>query len=86
MEGSPTGLTKKRHLMMVWKQTGRKPKELEDVVPPPEQFRYLWDWLCELPYPLSYTELEACNRMKGRRLARWQVHVMSELDKVRSHG
>lgn len=72
--------------MKVWKQTGRKPKELEEVVPPPKDFKYLWDWLCDLPYPLSYTELEAWMRLTGRSLSRWQIQILAELDKVRSYG
>lgn len=72
--------------MMVWKQTGRKPSELEKVVPGPTELRYLWDWLCEQVYPLSFAELEAWQRLTGRRLERWEIRAMIELDKVRSYG
>lgn len=56
------------------------------MIPPPKEFKYLWDWLCELTYPLSFTELESWQRLTGRELSMWQVRVMTELDKVRSHG
>lgn len=79
-------MSKKQHLLKVWKQTGRKPKELDEVLPPPTDLIYLWDWLGNFTYPLSFTELEAWTRLTGRSLARWQIQAMAELDKVRAHG
>lgn len=86
MPGSESGLSKKAHLYMVWKQTGRMPDELGKVIPVPEEMMYLWDWLNELQYPLSFMELEAWQRSTQRKLEGWEVRVMQELDKVRSYG
>ena len=60
--------------------------ELEKVIPRPKELFYLWDWLSEQVYPLSFTELEAWQRLTGRRLALWEVRALIELDKVRSYG
>lgn len=62
------------------------PTELEEVIPPPKELKYLWDWVCDHTYPLSFMELEAWSRLTGKKLQRWQIQVMVELDKVRSYG
>ena len=72
--------------MKVWSQTGRMPEELGKVIPTPQELYYLWVWLSEQVYPLSYVELEAWQRVTGRNLALWEVRAMIELDKVRSYG
>lgn len=86
MEGGNGTTSQKQHLLMVWKQTKKMPPGLEKVVNKPEEFSYLWDWLCELVYPLSFTELEAWQRLTGRSLSLWEVRAIIELDKVRSYG
>lgn len=62
------------------------PQELESVFPRPKELMYLWEWLCEQVYPLSFAELESWQRLTGRRLSLWEVRVLIELDKVRSNG
>lgn len=62
------------------------PPELGKVLPRPRDLIYLWDWLSDLMYPLSYTELAAWQQVRGIQLSRWEVQALSELDKVRSHG
>lgn len=79
-------MSKKSHLIKVWTQTGRKPVELEKVIPRPTSLFYLWEWLCEQVYPLSFTELESWQRLTGRSLSMWEVKALIELDKVRSYG
>ena len=85
MEGGQSTLSQKSHLAKVWQQTGKMPPQLEKVIPRPKELVYLWDWLCEQVYPLSFTELEAWQRVTGRRLYLWEVRALIELDKVRSY-
>jgi hypothetical protein len=74
------------HLRAVWKQTGRKPLELDKIPEPPRDLVYLWNWLNDLIYPMSYSEVIAWGTLTGRKLAKWEVAVMMRLDRVRSNG
>lgn len=62
------------------------PDELEEVMSPPRELMYLWEWLRDHMYPLSFTELVAWQGLTGRHLSRWEVSALVLLDKVRSHG
>lgn len=62
------------------------PQQLEKVIPRPKELMYLWEWLCEHTYPLSFVELESWQRTTGRSLSLWEVRALIELDKVRSYG
>ena len=86
LEGGASTLSKKAHLLKVWEQTGRMPGELGKVYPVPESLFYLWEWLSDQVYPLSYVELEAWQRLTKRKLSLWEIRALIELDKVRSYG
>ena len=86
VEGGMTKQTKMEHLNIVWKQSGNKPQELADVPEPPPELLYLWDWLGELTYPMSFAELEAWGRLTGHTLCRWEVEALVKLDRVRGNG
>ena len=86
VEGGHTTQSKMEQLRAVWKQTKVKPPELEAIPEPPRDLLYLWEWLGDQMYPLSYAELTAWQGLTRRRLARWEVEVMMRLDRVRSHG
>lgn len=86
MEGSESGQSKKSHLLKVWNQTGRMPTELQKVMDPPQEVMYLWEWLGDLVYPLSFVELKAWQELTARQLSAWEVRAMVELDKVRANG
>lgn len=77
--------SKMEHLRAVWKQTGVKPTELE-LPEVPREMLYLWKWLCDLIYPMSFSELKAWGELTGRKLSRWEVEVLIRLDTVRSNG
>lgn len=62
------------------------PPDLEIVMDVPTTLMYLWEWLCEHTYPMSFVELESWQRLTGRKLDLWEIRAMVELDKVRSYG
>ena len=86
MEGGLTKQTKMEHLTIVWKQSGKKPQELADIPEPPRELMYLWKWLGDLSYPMSFAELEAWGRLTGHELRRWEVEALVKLDRVRCNG
>lgn len=62
------------------------PEDLEKVMNKPVELMYLWEWLNEHVYPISFVELESWQRLTGRSLSMWEVKAIIELDKVRSYG
>jgi hypothetical protein len=84
VQGSTTGKSEKQHLLDVWKATGRMPDGLAKWVDKPQEVMYLWNWLCEMAFPLSFSELEAWMRVTGRSLTKVEITAIAELDRVRA--
>lgn len=57
--------SKRDHLNKVWKQTKRKPAELENVPELPKELEYLWRWYKQLQsrIPLTWQEIESWSKL-----------------------
>jgi hypothetical protein len=77
------GYPKRHHLEQVWRQTGIKPKELMELVDPPEHLLYLSGILVDLASPLTYSELAAWCKLAGKHFTRWEIELLMALDGVR---
>lgn len=77
------------HLESAWKQTGRKPAEL-DAYPFPEGMNKIWFWFCELHQgrdygqhganPLSYANIKCwADLMDAQPLPR-EIRVIKRID------
>ena len=66
------------------KTLGRKPKELENLLPCPEGMEYLWQWFREVcgPEPMTFTELQAWSSITGKGLAGWEADLLKSLDRI----
>jgi hypothetical protein len=69
-------------LLAVWKQTGRKPKELEEHGDCPENLLYLWRWFLEIKPPLTYTEVHHWQELTGKRLFVWEVKLLMNINRL----
>jgi hypothetical protein len=70
--------------MQVWKTLKRKPPQLENATPLPEELRYVWEWFREVfaGEPLTYAELQAWSNMTGKRLKGWEAELIKSLDRI----
>lgn len=82
VDGGHTQQTRREQLRAVWKTTGIKPPELD--IAPPEEVLYLWQWLRNFVYPLTYVELEAWSRLRGVQLANYEIEALMKLDRARA--
>jgi hypothetical protein len=77
-------------LNSVWRQTGVKPKELEDVVELPESSFQVWKWFIDLHNsrtsngfgvnPISYTEIKAYFDLIDIKPEEWEVTLIKLFD------
>lgn len=77
-------------LESVWRQTGVKPKELEDLAELPDVFRYIWQDFLMLNSartsngfgvnPLQYSEILSYGTLQGITFQPWEVEVLRVLD------
>jgi hypothetical protein len=71
------------HLNQVYKQTGIKPKELEDENDFPLELHYLWSWYAELKsfkIPLTYSEIKSWSDLSGITLITWELETLVQLE------
>jgi hypothetical protein len=84
VEGSKT--SKKTHLVKVWKQTGKKPKELEEQPECPQELFHVWEWFLELMPGggFSWANLDAWGRLSGVNPTAYETRLLSRLQTVYS--
>lgn len=75
-------MTIKEHLIRAWRNTGRKPHELDAHGEMPARLAYLWRWFLELKKPITYTEIEAWTRLTKREIERWEIRALMRLGAV----
>ncbi len=75
-------MTIKEHLIRAWKNTGRKPVELDAHGEMPTRLAYLWRWFLELKKPIAFSELESWARLTNRDVERWEIRALMRLDVV----
>jgi hypothetical protein len=88
------GSTLNDHLKSLWRQTGRKPDQLERVEFPP-LMRAVWSHFLELnnartsngfgANPLTYAEIYAWNNLTGANVSADDVRIIKQLDNVYLH-
>ena len=91
-ERDKSGSTVRQQLESVWRQTGKKPKELEEVVSLPESCYKVWKIFIELNNkrssngfgvnPISYQEMHAYCQLHGTELELWEITVINKFDSV----
>ena len=70
--------------MQVWKTIGRKPKQLEEVPPCPEELNYIWLWFREVcsGERLTYQELHYWMKVTGLPVKAWEIDIIRSLDRI----
>lgn len=86
------GRTLKEHLESVWRQTRRKPKELEDAPILPEMFVECWQWFLRLNNkrtsngfgvnPISYQEIQAFFGLLEYIPHDWELYLLEQFDVI----
>jgi hypothetical protein len=68
----------------VWKTTGRKPRELEDIPLLPEEVGYIWDWYLRVRghEPLTYSEIASWAALTGADPSPAEVEAIRRLDQL----
>lgn len=76
--------------MSVWRQTGIKPKELEELVQLPESCYQVWHWFLELhssrsgngfgANPISYTDIYSYFSLLDITPEQWELSLLRRLD------
>ena len=74
----------------VWRQTGIKPKELEDIVELPESCISVWKWFIDLHNargsngfginPISYTEIKSYFDLIDMKPDDWELTLIKSFD------
>jgi hypothetical protein len=77
-------------LNSVWRQTGVKPKELEELKELPESCRQVWKWFIDLNNsrssngygvnPLSYSDIKAYLDMISIDVEEWELNLIKRID------
>lgn len=84
VKGSNSQQTEKAHLLAVWKATGKMPPDLAKWMDRPVEVMYLWEWLCELTFPMTFTELRDWQIVRKRELTQIEIEALVKLDRVRA--
>jgi hypothetical protein len=77
-------------LNSVWRQTGVKPAELEDIKDLPESCLQVWKWFIDLNNsrssngfgvnPISYSDIKSYFDLIGIELEEWELYLIKRLD------
>ena len=88
------GASLRHHLESLQRNTGITPEQLEPV-PFPETLEFIWRDFHELNNgrtsngytlnPISYTELDAWNRLMNKQVTAQEISIMKQLDAVFMH-
>lgn len=84
------GATLREHLMLVWERSGQMPKHLAERPDLPDVLEPLWADFLDLhvsrgvgmggPLPISFTDIDAWQRVTGNRLEGWQLAMIRRAD------
>ena len=76
--------SKKTHLLKVWKQTGKKPKDLADQTEIPYELAYVWEWFLELigSGEVSWVGLAAWSGVSGIKLQSRETQLLLSLNRL----
>lgn len=76
--------------MSVWRQTGVKPKELDELVEMPDCFAECWFWFLRLnarrtgtgfgANPIQYSEIKSFFDLEGYEPMAWEVQMIEQFD------
>lgn len=78
-------------LKSVWRQTGIKPKELDELVELPEVFQEVWSWLVKLNQTrsvgfgvscITYTEMKSFFDLYNIKPMDWEIQVLERFDRI----
>lgn len=84
------GASLREHLMAVMERSGEVPKRLADAPPCPPSCKHLWKLWGEFRSSvqsgmgigrISYTEMDAYQRLTGNVLAAWEIEAIRKLDR-----
>jgi hypothetical protein len=87
-------VTYREHLEHLGKQGHEVKKELEPY-PKPDQLWYLFSWFTELSSgrtygmsanPITWLDIEAYNRLLGKRMKKWEILAIKKLDAIYLNG
>jgi hypothetical protein len=80
----------KQHLESVWRQTGVKPKELDELCELPESCSQVWSWFTDLSSsrssngfginPLAYSEIKAYFDLMQIEPLEWELRLLKRFD------
>ncbi len=78
------------HLLSVWERTGVKPARLADAPALPDGLAAVWTAFCDLrnscpssgmgPGRITFSEIDAYQRVTGHYLPAWQVDAIRRVD------
>lgn len=76
----------------MWRQTGKKPKELEELVELPEEMKFVWEYFLRLNRrrgstgfgvnPLSFCEIESFFKLNQIEYSPDEIFLIELLDNV----
>lgn len=84
------GATQREHLQALWERSGVMPKTLANAPRCPSECRHLWNAFTDLRASvpsgfgigrISYSELDAYQRVTGSAFAPWEVDAIRRIDR-----
>lgn len=76
----------------VWRQTGIKPKELDELLEIPQSCEHVWKWFIDLnsgrtsngfgPNPLTYSDIYSYFTLYNMYPDEWELELIKVLDKT----
>ena len=89
---SKDGSTLKDQLNSVWRQTGKKPKELDNLPELPDIFSEVWYWFLKLNNkrtsngfgvnPIQYSEIKAYFDLIQYHPQEWEIEMIEKFDSI----
>lgn len=87
-----SGMTVRQQLEHVWKITGNKPAQLENLVELPRTMFLLWKWFVDLDAsrtssgfgvnPLSYSDILSYSILENVEFTSEEVQIIKKLDEI----
>lgn len=77
--------------MSVWRQTGQRPKELDDILELPENLYYMWKIFIDLhntrsagmaENAITYTEIKAYADLFNINFEEWEIMLLCKFDRT----
>lgn len=92
MSSGGKGNSMRDQLMSAWRQTGVKPKALDELVEMPSSCFHVWKMFIELNNargsngfgvnPISYTEIYSYCKLHAIDIDEWELDLIKEFDKT----